>query len=82
MGMRAMLLPGVPTPVLAWNITGLGAAAGVMVTASHNPPADNGYKVYLGTGSQIVPPTDTEIRRVHRRGRPAGGGARRSPTTR
>jgi phosphomannomutase len=62
MGIRTMLLPGVqPTPVLAWSITGLDAAAGVVVTASHNPPADNGYKVYLDTGSQIVTPIDTEI---------------------
>ena len=61
-GVKAMLFPHVvPTPVLAWNITATGAAAGVMVTASHNPPADNGYKVYLGTGAQIVPPADVDI---------------------
>lgn len=66
-GMKVFVLPRpLPTPVLAFSINELGVDVGVMVTASHNPPQDNGYKVYLGgsvdgidyRASQIISPTD------------------------
>src|SRR5258708_9270464 len=61
-GIRVHLLPRpCPTPLVAFAVRHLGTAAGIMITASHNPRTDNGYKLYLADGAQVIPPVDSEI---------------------
>ncbi|HEY4221860.1 MAG TPA: phospho-sugar mutase [Myxococcota bacterium] len=74
-----MAIDPISTPQCAYTVEKLGACAGIMVTASHNPPADNGYKVYWGNAAQIIPPHDTGIAAMIDKAPAANAIARMSP---
>jgi phosphomannomutase len=78
-GVKVFEMPGpLPTPLVAYCVKKLGAAAGIMVTASHNPPQDNGYKLYSSDGSQIIPPNDEIVERYANEATPPTLGERSS----
>jgi len=79
-GVTVYEMPGpLPTPLVPYCVKALGAAAGIMITASHNPPEDNGYKLYARDGSQIIPPDDETVERYMREATEATLSDRTSP---